>query len=92
MECLFTGPGHTPDNISVYFPDSKILFGGCMIKSLQSKGLGNTADAVVSEWDKSVDKLKLLCPEAKVVIPGHGNYGDISLLTHTINLVKKNGN
>ena len=90
VKCIFSGPGHTIDNISVYFPDNQILFGGCMVKSLQSRGLGNTADAVVSEWDKSVEKLELLCKGARVVIPGHGSFGDISLLDHTINLVKAN--
>ncbi len=89
VKCIYAGPGHTIDNISVYFPKSKILFGGCMLKSLNSKGLGNTADAVVNEWDKSVEKLISLCGDAKIVIPGHGNFGNNSLLSHTVKLVKE---
>ncbi|NJO87987.1 MAG: subclass B1 metallo-beta-lactamase [Chloroflexia bacterium] len=89
VKCIYAGPGHTIDNISVYFPDSKILFGGCLLKSMSSKGLGNTADAVVNEWDKSVEKLMILCGNAKIVIPGHGNFGNIDLLSHTIKLVKE---
>lgn len=90
VKCIYAGPGHTVDNISVYFSDSKILFGGCMIKSIQSRGLGNTAEAVVSKWDTSVEKLKALCADAEIVIPGHGGFGDISLLDHTIKMVKDN--
>jgi metallo-beta-lactamase class B len=90
VKCIYTGPGHTEDNISVYFPNRKILFGGCMIKSLPSRSLGNTADAVVSKWDSSVEKLKLQCSDAKIVVPGHGGFGDIGLLDHTIKLVKEN--
>jgi len=90
VKCIYNGPGHTADNISVYFPNSKILFGGCMIKSMKSKGLGNIAGAVLNEWDKSVEKLKFLCGDAKIVIPGHGGFADIGLLNHTIQLVQKN--
>jgi metallo-beta-lactamase class B len=90
VKCIYAGPGHTIDNISVYFPNRNILFGGCILKSISSKGLGNTADAVVNEWDKSVEHLMSLCGDVEIVIPGHGNFGNINLLQHTIKLVKEN--
>jgi metallo-beta-lactamase class B len=31
-------------------------------------------------------------PEIKTVIPGHGDFGGIELLTHTIELVEKEKN
>lgn len=83
----YFGGGHTIDNIVVYFPTEKILFGGCLIRSLASRGLGNTADAVISEWKPSVQKLIVEFPDAEIVIPGHGQYGNTELLIHTINLI-----
>ena len=85
--CRYFGAGHTVDNITVYFPASKILFGGCLIKSLSSNGLGNTQEAVIDDWDSTVMKLKEAYPETEIVIPGHGDFGDMSLLNHTMNLV-----
>ena len=50
VETYYPGPGHTEDNITVWIPSDRILFGGCLIKSMQAKNLGNIADANVAEW------------------------------------------
>ncbi|MDX2444076.1 MAG: CfiA family subclass B1 metallo-beta-lactamase, partial [Bacteroidales bacterium] len=75
-------------NIVVYFPSQEVLFGGCLIKSMASKGLGNTADAEISEWIPTIQKLKKEFKDIDIVIPGHGQYGNKELLDHTIELVK----
>ena len=51
------GPGHTIDNIVGYIGSSKVLFGGCLIKS-QGAGKGYLGDAEVSAWPSTVSKLK----------------------------------
>jgi hypothetical protein len=38
------------------------------------------------QWSTSIEKLKAAYPDTKIVVPGHGMYGDTSLLTYTINL------
>ncbi|TAJ15645.1 subclass B1 metallo-beta-lactamase [Marinilabiliaceae bacterium JC017] len=86
--CQYFGGGHTIDNIVVYFPERKVLFGGCLIKSLQSQGLGNTTDAVIEEWDSTINKLKATFTDIRFVIPGHGSFGNADLLDHTIRLVQ----
>lgn len=83
----FFGEAHTIDNITSYFPEEKILFGGCQIKSLDAKK-GNLADANIKEWSNTVSKIKEAYPEVKIVIPGHGDYGNIDLLDYTISLFK----
>jgi metallo-beta-lactamase class B len=88
VECRFFGPGHSFDNITVWIPGEKILFGGCLIRSADSKGLGNLSDAVVAEWDLTVKKLMKRVPDVKTVVPGHGGPGGVELLTHTIELVE----
>lgn len=88
VSCRYFGAGHTVDNITAFFPRSKILFGGCLIKSLASKNLGNTKEADIENWDSTVLRVKKEYPSIKFVIPGHGTFGDSSLLDHTISLVK----
>jgi metallo-beta-lactamase class B len=89
IDCRYFGAGHSFDNITVWIPSEKILFGGCLIKSINSNGLGNLSDAVVDDWDMTVEKVLKEYPEIKTVIPGHGDVGGIELLTHTIELVDK---
>lgn len=85
--CRYFGAGHSFDNITVWIPCKKILFGGCLIRSINSKGLGNLSDAVVNEWDMTVEKVMKEYPEVKTVIPGHGDFGGTELLTHTVQLI-----
>lgn len=33
LELFFTGPGHAPDNVVVWVPHARLLFGGCAVKS-----------------------------------------------------------
>lgn len=89
VECRFTGPGHSFDNITVWLPAQKILFGGCLVKSSDSANLGNLSDAVVDQWDNTILKLMERYPGVKTVVPGHGKHGGSELLTHTIALVEK---
>ncbi len=87
LECRFFGGGHSFDNIVVWLPDDQILFGGCLIKSMNSRSLGNLSDAVVDEWDTTVEKVIAAYPNAKIVVPGHGRFGGMELLDITIKLV-----
>jgi len=84
----YPGEGHTSDNIVSYIPFVKVLFGGCLIKALGS-GKGNLAEANVATWPESVRNVKQKFPEALIVIPGHGPYGDRTLLDYTIKLFGK---
>ncbi|HDR88874.1 MAG TPA: subclass B1 metallo-beta-lactamase [Bacteroidetes bacterium] len=92
LVCRFFGPGHSFDNITVWLPQRKILFGGCLIRSADARGLGNLSDAVVEEWDTTVGKILEAYPDVGVVVPGHGEWGGKELLTHTMELVRRHGN
>lgn len=89
IDCQYFGAGHSFDNITVWFPGNKILFGGCLVKSMDSKGLGNLSDAIVSDWDITIKKVMKRYSVIKIVIPGHGDIGGTELLTHTLELVEK---
>ena len=93
IQCYYLGGGHSTDNIVVWIPSEKILFGGCMIKDTQTSSLGNTADAApLKEWLKTVCAVEARFPDAKVVIPGHGEVGGLELVKHTEDLLIKHQN
>lgn len=83
----FFGEGHTKDNIVGYYPCEKILFGGCLLKELDA-GKGYLGDANVAEWSNTVEKVKKEYPDVKIVVPGHGAFGDKNLFDYTINLFR----
>lgn len=83
LEIFYPGPGHTADNTMVWVPQAKLLVGGCAVRSEQAGGMGNTGDAVLSEWSASLERAKERYPHAERVLPGHGDLGNLSLLAHT---------
>ncbi len=87
IEVFYPGEGHSVDNITVWFPQNKVLFGGCLIKSVDSKNMGSITDANVKQWPDSVNKVLEKYPDAEVVIPGHGNWGGLDLIKHTLKLL-----
>ncbi|HBG70597.1 MAG: hypothetical protein A2W93_08430 [Bacteroidetes bacterium GWF2_43_63] len=87
LECFYPGAGHSLDNIVVYFPEQKILFGGCLIKSAESTSIGNIADADVQAWPKTLKKVQKKYPNAEIIIPGHGSVGSFEIIEHTKRIV-----
>ena len=83
IQCFYPGAAHSLDNIVVWIPSERILFAGCMIKSLNSRNLGNTTDGDLIAYPSTIDKLISNFKDAKIVIPGHGQFGGLDLLEHT---------
>ncbi|MFD2246705.1 subclass B1 metallo-beta-lactamase, partial [Pontibacter ruber] len=76
VEVYYPGGGHTADNVVVYLPKQRILFGGCLVKDGQAKNLGNVADADLKNWPTAIVRLQHRYPKAKMVVPSHGPWGD----------------
>ena len=89
IQLYFPGGGHSKDNIVAYIPSQKVLFGGCLIKEMDSNSLGNTADADIPAWPSSVQRVIAQFPNAAIVVPGHGKAGGKELLQHTIDIVNR---
>ena len=87
ISAKFFGEGHTKDNIVGYFPSENIMFGGCLIKELNA-GKGYLGDANIANWSNTVEKVKMEYPNVKIVVPGHGEYGNRKLLDYTIELFR----
>lgn len=90
FETFYPGEGHTPDNIVIWIPELKILYGGCFVKSVEVNDLGNLADANQPEWEVSLRKVIEKYPDAEYIIPGHFDMSTKkNALKHTLKLVNK---
>lgn len=88
IKTFFAGEGHTKDNITVWFEQDKILYGGCLVKSTDSEDLGYVGEANVKQWPQSIKNLQKKYPNVKLLIPGHGNGDTPKALNHTLELLK----
>jgi len=91
VQTYYPGEGHTKDNIVVWLPQQKILYGGCFIKSTDTNDIGNVADANVKQWPQSVQNVMRKFPNTAYVIPGHQGWKDKNALQHTLDVVRKAG-
>jgi metallo-beta-lactamase class B len=83
----YPGPGHTSDNIVIWLPKQKVLYGGCFIKSVSDSSLGNLEDANVQEWGNSLRRLQNKFPDPRFIIVGHNGWADKQSIQHTLQLV-----
>jgi metallo-beta-lactamase class B len=88
LQLYAPGAAHTRDNIVAWCPRQQTLFGGCMIKSSSSAGLGNIADAVLPDWPASVRRVRARYPVARYVVPGHGTIAGDPIAT-TLSLLAR---
>jgi metallo-beta-lactamase class B len=87
FELFYPGPGHTRDNIVIWFATSKVLYGGCLIKEKTSGDLGFTADADLAAWPAAVRRVADRYPAPSVVIPGYGDPLLHDPYAHTLELL-----
>ena len=67
VKAIYLGQSHTPDGIFVFFPKEKVLYGNCILK----EQLGNLDSANVTEYPKTLQKLKQLNLGFTTIIAGH---------------------
>jgi metallo-beta-lactamase class B len=67
VKAIYLGPSHTPDGIFVFFPQEKILYGNCILK----EQLGNLDFANLTEYPKTLEKLKRLNLGFTTIVAGH---------------------
>ncbi|WP_337879843.1 subclass B1 metallo-beta-lactamase [Rheinheimera sp.] len=88
FELYYPGPGHTKDNLVAYLPQAQVLVGGCAIKAPRFPGLGYIAEADLAHWPKALQAMRQQYSQATVVVPGHGEIGDMRLIDYSLNLFK----
>lgn len=87
VELFYPGPGHTRDNVVVWFPRQRVLFGGCLIKADTATTIGNTADADVPNWYHATRRVRETYPGVRMVVPGHGAVSSYRAYTVTEQIV-----
>ena len=89
VEVFFPGAGHAPDNLMVWIPGARVLFGACAVRAASATTLGNLAHADRSAWTVAIERATTRYSQARIVVPGHGAPGDAGLLHHTMTLLRR---
>jgi len=84
----YPGVGHTTDNVVAWLPKQRVLFAGCLAKSLDAQSLGNMSDGSMTALPITLKRVKASYPHARIVVPGHGDWGGLNLIDHTLKLYK----
>lgn len=87
FEAFYPGPGHTVDNIVVWLPKQRLLFGGCLVKAEGAADLGYVGEADLASWPRSIVAVRERYPDARIVVPGHGAPGGPAALARTLELL-----
>lgn len=72
LRVIYPGDGHAPGNLVVKIGRHG-FYGGCFIKSANSRTLGNLADADIKAWHASLEKIAPEVEGTVWMIPGHGS-------------------
>ena len=91
FQTYFPGHGHAPDNVVIWFEKEKILYGACLIKSVEDTDLGYLGDASKEDYATTLRNVQLKCKDPKYVIPGHGDWTNTKSLHHTLKMALKLG-
>lgn len=87
VEIAYPGAAHAEENLVVYLPQQKILYGGCAVKGAEANSMGNLDDADIKAWPASLNWVKATYPETQVVVPGHGKGADLTLIDKTLAMI-----
>ena len=83
---LLTVPGHTPGDIAVYHPRSKVLFAGDTI--LEGMAPYVRPDSInIKTWIKNLERLKKL--DIEWILPGHGALSRPDIIDSNISFLMK---
>ncbi len=88
FQTYYPGRGHTADNIVVWFEKEKILYGGCLIKSIEDEDLGYLGDASINDYATTIEKIQQKYKKPKFIIIGHGDWLSTNSLKHTLKMAK----
>lgn len=86
LTVMYPGAAHTTDNLVVWLPEQKLLFGGCAVRAAETGDLGYFADGDPATWDDAMERVLETFDTVKTVVPGHGAVGGRELLAHTRDL------
>jgi hypothetical protein len=74
---------------NLWFDHEKILYGGCLVKSIDAKDLEYVGEANIKEWSKTINKIQKKFIKPQFIITGHHSWGSTKTLEHTLKLIKQ---
>lgn len=89
FETYYPGPGHTDDNIVIWFEKERILYGGCLIKGADAENLGYLGDGNITAYAATLQKVQKKYPGPKFIIVAHSDWKNINSLKHSIMMAKE---
>ena len=89
FETYYPGPGHTDDNIVIWFEKEKILFAGCLIKGASDENLGFLRDGNINEYETTLTRVQKKFPNPRFIIVAHSDWNNLNSLKHSIEMAKE---
>ncbi|NJO25322.1 MAG: BlaB/IND/MUS family subclass B1 metallo-beta-lactamase [Bacteroidia bacterium] len=89
FQTYFPGHGHAPDNIVIWFEKERILYGGCLVKSVEDGNLGNLSDASAKDYAATIKNVQNKCKSPEYIITGHGDWTSTKSLNHTFKMAQE---
>lgn len=89
FETYYPGPGHTEDNIVIWFEKEKILYGGCLIKGADDEDLGYLGDGNATKYAATLKKVQKKCQNPKFIVIAHSDWKNINSLKHSLMMAKE---
>ncbi|WP_369753717.1 BlaB/IND/MUS family subclass B1 metallo-beta-lactamase [Flavobacterium sp. WC2409] len=90
FETFYGGEGHTKDNIVVWFDQQKVLYGGCLVKSIDATDLEYVGEANIKQWPNTIKRVQARFKNPKYIITGHHDWTSTNALSHTLDLLEEN--
>ncbi len=78
IELVYVGPGHTDNDLIVFFPKQNVIHTGDLVFNKVHPYFDPSGGATVQGWIKSLEKIIALCNDKTVLVPGHGEVGDVN--------------
>jgi metallo-beta-lactamase class B len=88
LETFYPGPGHTEDNIVIWFPKDRVLFSGCLIKGAADENLGFLGDGDKMEYGNTLKRVQQKFPKPKFITVAHSDWHDLNSLKHSIEMAE----
>lgn len=89
FETNYPGPGHTEDNIVIWFAKEKILYAGCLVKGVDTDNLGYLGDGNAAQYETTLKNIKRKFSDPKFIIISHSDWHNINSLNHSIRMAKE---
>lgn len=89
FEIYFPGEGYSEDNTIVWIDRYNLLFAGNIVKEYGAHSLGKYGETGKKAWMNSLNNILSRYDNIEIVIPGHGQWGDASLIDYTMGLFEE---